>query len=111
MENELYNLSFTQFKDLFGQEASRLTKGKKARHLLRRELGLLWNKDQFMQWEHGKLILLAIQEGKEVAREVVTEYQSYPLLQKVIQQYAKKRGWHLPTPQPVITKRQLPHLP
>jgi hypothetical protein len=111
MEDELYNLCFAQFKALFKQEASRLTKGKKARHLLRRELGLLWDKDKFMQREHAKLILLAIQEGKEVTREVVTEYQSYPLLQKAIKQYAKKRGWHLPTPRLVTTKRKLPHLP
>ncbi len=99
MEN-LHNISFKEFKKLFGKQASYMMQKTKNMKLLRRELGMYYSRDSFLRQEHAKLILQAIEENQEISRPVLEEYQDYPLLETPIKKYCKKRGWHLKPKEP-----------
>jgi hypothetical protein len=95
MEKELYNLSFREFKKLFGKQATKLLKSQRAKHKMRRTFGLLWSKDKFLQAEHANILLAAIKENIEIDRKVLIEYKDYRSTCKPIADYCKKRGWYL----------------
>lgn len=95
MEAELHNVSFKEFKQLFGKQASRLLQRKSNLATLRKELGFNYSRDSFLQREHARVILQAIEQQLDVRLRVLEEYQDYPLLKEPIRKYCKAKRWKL----------------